>query len=62
MVLGCGSPVASWSWSAGNNNLTYLQGERILDLGSRFGMDVLLAASKVGATGQAIGLDMSSVR
>ena len=42
--------------------LISLQGEKVLDLGSGAGMDVFLAASKVGPDGQAIGLDMSSVR
>ncbi|KAH9978361.1 NAD(P)-binding protein [Russula compacta] len=51
MGLSCGNPVAA----AGAK-----EGERILDLGCGGGIDVLLAASKVGATGQAIGLDISS--
>ena len=41
--------------------MTLLQGEIVLDLGSGGGIDVFLAASKVGPHGQAIGLDMSSV-
>ncbi|KZT19124.1 S-adenosyl-L-methionine-dependent methyltransferase [Neolentinus lepideus HHB14362 ss-1] len=49
--LSCGNPVAS---------ATIKQGEYVLDLGSGGGIDVLLAASKVGRTGQAIGLDMSA--
>jgi arsenite methyltransferase len=39
-----------------------VQGETIVDFGSGGGIDVLLAADKVGPTGQAIGLDLSSVR
>jgi ubiquinone/menaquinone biosynthesis C-methylase UbiE len=38
-----------------------LQGETVLDLGSGAGIDVLLAAQKVGPNGQVIGLDMSTV-
>lgn len=35
------------------------QGEIVVDLGSGGGMDVLLAAAKVGASGKAIGVDMT---
>lgn len=38
------------------------KGERVLDLGSGGGIDVFLAASKVGPAGQVIGLDGSAVR
>lgn len=41
-----------------DNNLTHFQGRRILDLGSGGRINILLAASKVGVTGQAIGLDI----
>lgn len=41
--------------------MNYLQGEIVLDLGSGGGIDIFLAASKIGPNGQAIGLDMSSV-
>ncbi|MCH9646854.1 MAG: methyltransferase domain-containing protein [Deltaproteobacteria bacterium] len=34
-------------------------GEVVVDLGSGAGMDLLLAAKRVGATGQAIGIDMT---
>jgi SAM-dependent methyltransferase len=34
-------------------------GERVLDLGSGGGIDVLLSAKRVGPTGRAIGLDMT---
>lgn len=48
--LGCGNPVA----------LAELQpGEIVLDLGSGAGLDVLLAASRVGPAGMAYGLDMT---
>jgi arsenite methyltransferase len=48
--LGCGNPTA----------LAQLQvGETILDLGSGGGIDVLLSARRVGATGKAYGLDMT---
>jgi arsenite methyltransferase len=48
--LGCGNPTA----------LTELKaGEVVLDLGSGGGIDVLLSAKRVGATGKAYGLDMT---
>lgn len=33
----------------------------MIDLGSGGGIDVLLAAKKVGSTGKAIGVDMTAV-
>jgi SAM-dependent methyltransferase len=48
--LGCGNPVAV---------AELREGERVLDLGSGGGIDVLLAAGHVGPTGRAIGLDMT---
>jgi 2-polyprenyl-3-methyl-5-hydroxy-6-metoxy-1,4-benzoquinol methylase len=48
--LGCGNPTA----------LAQLKpGETVLDLGSGGGIDVLLSARRVGATGKAYGLDMT---
>src|SRR5438477_5188663 len=48
--LGCGNPTA----------LAELhEGEIVLDLGSGGGIDVLLSAQRVGATGKAYGLDMT---
>ncbi len=48
--LGCGNPTA----------LAELHpGERVLDLGSGGGIDVLLSARRVGPTGFAYGLDMT---
>ena len=48
--LGCGNPTA----------LAELKpGETVLDLGSGGGIDVLLSARRVGATGKAYGLDMT---
>jgi arsenite methyltransferase len=48
--LGCGNPTA----------LAQLNpGEIVLDLGSGGGIDVLLSAKRVGATGKAYGLDMA---
>ncbi len=35
------------------------QGETVLDLGSGGGIDVILSAKRVGATGMAFGLDMT---
>ena len=51
MGLSCGNPVATASLQAG---------EVVLDLGCGGGLDVLLAASKVGPTGKAIGIDMTA--
>jgi arsenite methyltransferase len=48
--LGCGSPVAY---------VGLKPGETILDLGSGGGIDVFLAAKKVGARGSVIGVDMN---
>ncbi len=48
--LGCGNPTA----------LAELQpGEKVLDLGSGGGIDVLLSAKRVGPTGFAYGIDMT---
>jgi arsenite methyltransferase len=50
MGLSCGNP----------NALASLRpGEAVLDLGSGGGFDVFIAARKVGATGRAIGVDMT---
>ena len=48
--LGCGNPIAI---------ADLREGERVLDLGSGGGIDVLLSAKRVGPTGRAIGLDMT---
>jgi arsenite methyltransferase len=48
--LGCGNPVAV---------AELRDGERVLDLGSGGGIDVLLSAKRVGPTGRAFGLDMT---
>jgi SAM-dependent methyltransferase len=48
--LGCGNPIAVADLH---------EGERVLDLGSGGGIDVLLSARRVGPTGRAIGLDMT---
>jgi arsenite methyltransferase len=48
--LGCGNPTALASLEAGNV---------VLDLGSGGGIDVLLAARRVGPTGFVYGLDMT---
>jgi SAM-dependent methyltransferase len=48
--LACGNPLA----------VTDLhEGERVLDLGSGGGMDVLLSARRIGPTGYAYGVDMT---
>ncbi|MBI3358579.1 MAG: methyltransferase domain-containing protein [Nitrospirae bacterium] len=47
---GCGSPVGSAGIKLG---------ETTLDLGSGAGIDVFIAAKKVGSTGKAIGVDMT---
>jgi arsenite methyltransferase len=48
--LGCGVPTLVADLQ---------QGETVLDLGSGAGADVLISARRVGATGRAIGLDMT---
>ena len=50
MGLGCGSPTAIADLNTG---------EVVLDLGSGAGVDVFLAANKVGPTGRVIGVDMT---
>jgi len=50
MGLGCGNPTAIADLTAG---------EVVLDLGSGAGVDVFLAANKVGPTGRVIGVDMT---
>lgn len=50
MGLGCGNPVALASLK---------EGETVVDLGSGGGLDVFLAARKVGPRGKAIGIDMT---
>ncbi len=50
MGLSCGNPTAMASLRAG---------ETVVDLGSGGGLDVFLAAEKVGPTGRAIGIDMT---
>jgi len=49
--LGCGNPTALAELNPG---------EVVLDLGSGGGIDVLLSARRVGPTGKAYGLDMTS--
>ncbi|MFF4251799.1 arsenite methyltransferase [Streptomyces sp. NPDC001663] len=48
--LGCGNPTAVADLH---------EGEKVLDLGSGGGIDVLLSARRVGPTGKAYGLDMT---
>ena len=48
--LGCGNPVAV---------AELREGERVLDLGSGGGIDVLLSARRVGPAGRVFGLDMT---
>ena len=48
--LGCGNPLTVAELAAG---------ERVLDLGSGGGIDVLLSARRVGPTGFAYGVDMT---
>ena len=48
--LSCGNPTATANLRAG---------EVVVDLGSGAGLDVFLAAAKVGPTGRAIGIDMT---
>lgn len=51
MGLSCGNPTAFASLRAG---------EVVVDLGCGGGLDVFLAAQKVGPTGRAIGIDMTA--
>ncbi len=48
--LGCGAPIG---------HLALQEGETVLDLGSGGGIDVFLAARKVGPRGHVIGVDMT---
>jgi SAM-dependent methyltransferase len=48
---GCGNPVAL---------ATLREGEIVVDLGSGAGLDVFVAAEKVGAAGRVIGIDMTA--
>ena len=48
--IGCGNPTAVAQLA---------EGEVVLDLGSGGGIDVILSARRVGATGKAYGLDMT---
>ena len=48
--LGCGNPTALAELA---------EGETVLDLGSGGGIDVILSARRVGATGKVFGLDMT---
>jgi len=50
MGLGCGNPVALAALK---------EGDTVLDLGSGSGVDVFLAAKKVGSKGKVIGVDMT---
>jgi SAM-dependent methyltransferase len=51
MGLSCGNPTAFASLR---------EGETVVDLGCGGGLDVFLAADKVGPTGKAIGIDMTA--
>ncbi|KAL3703101.1 hypothetical protein TMatcc_010289 [Talaromyces marneffei ATCC 18224] len=51
--LSCGNPVAY---------ANVKEGETVVDLGSGGGIDVFLAAHKVGPTGKATGVDMTRVK
>src|ERR1043165_3758384 len=50
MGLSCGNPVAT---------AKLREGEVVVDLGSGGGLDVFLAAEKVGPKGRAVGIDMT---
>src|ERR671932_1011236 len=50
MGLSCGNPVATASLR---------EGEVVVDLGSGGGLDIFLAAQRVGPKGRAIGIDMT---
>ena len=48
--VGCGAPI---------NHTDLKEGEIVVDLGSGAGIDIFLAAKKVGDSGKAIGIDMT---
>jgi ubiquinone/menaquinone biosynthesis C-methylase UbiE len=48
--VGCGAPI---------NHANLKEGEIVVDLGSGAGIDIFLAAKKVGDSGKAIGIDMT---
>jgi ubiquinone/menaquinone biosynthesis C-methylase UbiE len=50
-ALGCGDPAAA---------ANYKPGETVVDLGSGGGIDCILAARAVGATGRVVGVDLSA--
>src|ERR1700722_19944055 len=50
MGLSCGNPTATANLRAG---------ETVVDLGCGGGLDVFLAAARVGPTGKAVGIDMT---
>lgn len=50
MGLGCGNPVAF---------ISLKEGETVIDLGCGGGIDVFLAAKRVGSMGKVIGIDMT---
>src|SRR5580765_2730833 len=50
MGLSCGNPTAT---------AHLREGETVVDLGSGGGLDVFLAAAKIGPAGRAIGIDMT---
>ena len=58
-----GLPVEARAASMGSGNPTAIAelaaGERVVDLGSGGGIDVLLAARQVGPTGHVVGVDMT---
>ena len=49
--VGCGNPTALADLK---------EGETVLDLGSGAGIDVFLAANRVGKSGRVIGVDMTA--
>jgi SAM-dependent methyltransferase len=59
--LGCIPAEANMGLSCGNPTAfaTLREGETVLDLGCGGGLDVFLAAKKVGPTGRIIGIDMT---
>lgn len=50
LSLGCGNPIVFSSLK---------KGETVVDLGSGFGLDCLIASKKVGENGKVIGVDMT---
>jgi SAM-dependent methyltransferase len=55
-------PAGAYLGEGSGNPVAYAElkpGDRVLDLGAGAGIDVFLAASKIGASGKAVGIDLT---